>query len=608
VIERLLRSDEPKQRSLALAALDAVLEATHFSSGHRFEFGARSRDYGYRPRRDADVNRWYGAALELIERLALTDGLLKPELRDLLARNFRGLWASAHMYGELEDLTRKFAADGFWREGWAACRQTIRFDRDRLTPEGSSRLTALEAELRPTNLPERVRAVVLGDRSGGLDLEDVELDGDIASEVERLEAIARQLGAAVAADETVFAGDLVRGGNRARAFGRGLASASEDRRAIWAKLIEGLEQLPLQQRNVEVLRGFLAELWEQDRDLAQDLLDASLDHPDLVAFAPVLHSAVRLDARGVERLKRALNSGQVPVWMYRNLAGGRATDELAGGSLSDLLLLIAEQPDGFDVALEILFMRLYSDRSDKREHEPELLEAGRELLRGITFGRSNHRDDYNLAGVARACLTRPEFGPIAAEAATRLRRAVAAHETSASGNDDLLKALLGVQPIAVLDALFADAERDQRGSVSVFDHLHDHRSNPADEISCEALIDWCDRGRETRYPLAASIVTFARRTEESGPQVWSDHAKALLAHAPDPKTVLAVFFERFRPMSWSGSRAAAIEANARLLESAEVPPDVTPFVADARDQLAQEVARERQRETERDRESDERFE
>jgi hypothetical protein len=604
---------ELKQRSLGLAALDELLEATHFSSGHQFEFGARSRDYGYQPRSDEDVTRWYGAALALIERLALTERVLKLELRDLLARNFRGLWTSAHMFGELEGLSRRFAAEGFWREGWAACRQTMRFDSDRLTPESFSRLAALEAELRPSNLLERVRAVVLGDGSGGLDLEDIDLDRDITSEFERLEAIARELGAAVVADEVVFAKlvpDLLRGGNRAWAFGRGLAGASEDCRATWARLVEGLGQLPPEQRNVQVLRGYLAELWEQDRDLAQDLLDAALEQPALLAFVPVLHSAVQLDARGVDRLKRALNFGQVPVWMYRNLALGRTTDQLAGADLRDLLLLIVERPDGFDVAVEILFMRLYSDRTAQREHEPELLGAGRELLQRVRFRRSNQRDGHNLAGVARACLTGPEAGSIAAEVAGRLRRAVAAHETYAFDNDDLLKALLSVQPVAVLDALFEGNEREPREGVRVFDHLHDHRSNPADEISCEALIDWCDRDRNARYSLAASIVTFARRAEESGPKIWSEQARALLAHAPDPRSVLAAFVKRFRPMSWRGSRAALMEANARLLDSleADLPAELIPSVVEAKDQLAREIARERQSETERDQARDERFE
>ena len=297
VIERLLRSGEVKARALGLAALDEVLEATHFSWGYQFEFGARSRDYGHQPRTNADVTRWYGAAFSLIERLALTEGVLKPELRDLVARNFRGLWTSAHMHGEVEKLSRGFAADGFWRAGWAACRQTLHFDRNSLTPEAASRLSALEADLRPSTLQERVHAVVLGDRSAGLDLEDMDVDGDVMSAIERLDAIARELGAAVAADDEVFAEllpDLLRGGNRTWAFGSGLAGASPDVRATWAKLVEGLDQIPVEQRDAQVLRGFLAELSRQDRDLVQHILDSALDQPAVVVFLPVLHLAVGL--------------------------------------------------------------------------------------------------------------------------------------------------------------------------------------------------------------------------------------------------------------------------------------------------------------------------
>lgn len=613
VIEGMLRSGEAKVRVLGLAALDKVL-ATHVSSGDDFEFGARSRDFGYQPRSDADVAQWYGTALALIERLALTEGILIPELRDLVARNFRGLWTLAHMHGALESLSNSFSADGFWREGWAACRQTTRFDRERLTPEAASRLSALEADLRPSNLHERVRAIVLSNnRSTGIDLEDIEVDGDVASGIERLERIARELGTAVATDDAVFTKllpELLRGGNRVVAFGRGLAVATSDLRATWARLVDGLEQIAPEQRNVQVLRGFLVELWEQDKDLAQTLLDSTLDQPAMRELLPELHTAVELDERGVERLKRVLSAGHVPVWMYRNLAYGRTTDHLAGGVLKDLLLLIADQPDGFDVALEILFMHLSSVRSAQRESEPELIEAGRELLQRITFRKDSQHRDHKLEGVVKACLTGPDAGPIAAEVVTRLRESVAAHETYSFHNDDLLKALLEVQPVAVLNALFAGDEKDQRVGVSVFEQMGDHRGNPVDAISCEALIAWCEGDRERRYPLAASIITFARRPDASGPQVWSEQAKALLAGAPDPRTVLAVLIKQFRPMSWGGSRAALMESNALLLDSLEshVPAGLMPFVTEAKAKLAQEVARERQWETEHDRARDERFE
>ncbi len=153
--------------------------------------------------------------------------------------------------------------------------------------------------------------------------------------------------------------------------------------------------------------GFLAEIWERDRDLAQHLLDSTVDQPALVVFLPVLHLAVGLDERGVERLKRALSTGQVSVWTYQNLALGRATDHLAGGILKDLLLLIADQPDGFDVAVEILYMRLYLDRSAQREHEPRLLEAGRELLQRVTFRKSNQRGDHRAGRRGEGLSYRP---------------------------------------------------------------------------------------------------------------------------------------------------------------------------------------------------------
>ncbi|MOA29458.1 hypothetical protein D3C78_1504720 [compost metagenome] len=73
VIERLIRLDEVKSRSLGLAALSTVLKVSHFSAIHKFEFGARSRDYGYRPLSADNVTHWYGSALTLIERLALTE-------------------------------------------------------------------------------------------------------------------------------------------------------------------------------------------------------------------------------------------------------------------------------------------------------------------------------------------------------------------------------------------------------------------------------------------------------------------------------------------------------------------------------------------------------
>lgn len=613
VIDRLLHAEESTQRSLGLAALEQVLKTAHFSSGHRFEFGARTRDYGYRPNTYADETRWYQAAMALIERLAITQGICGGELRCLLARSFRGLWTRQCTLNELERLSLSFSTEGFWREGWLACRETMRFNKDHLTPESLSRLSALEARLRPSSLQDRVRAVVLGNGLAVPDPEAIDFTEDDSGDYEQLEGIARGLGEAVAGDDRAFnnlLADLFQGGRRAWAFGQGLANASSDRRVAWAKLVEGLNRAPSGERDIQVLRGFLAELWEQDRDLANDFLDAALYHSSLGAFVPVLHSAVQLDERGVNRLKRALRSGQAPIWAYRNLALGRATKQLAGEYLKDLLLLIAEQQDGFGVAIEILATRLDEDPSASPEHESKVLEVGHALMQRIAFKRGDQLEDHYLAEVAKACLRGPEAGPIAAVAARRVNRSVAANETSEFDHGSLLQTLLSIQPMAVLDALFTSDGPQESVRAEVFNELSDHRMNSIDVISYKTLIEWCNRDQETRYPLAASIVTLACRPEENGPRVWSEQARAILANAPDPRSVLSVFIERFFRMGWAGSRAAQLESHARLLEDlpSEISAESLPFIVEARKELAKAVAREWQSETEQDRARDERFE
>jgi hypothetical protein len=74
--------------------------------------------------------------------------------------------------------------------------------------------------------------------------------------------------------------------------------------------------------------------------------------------------------------------------------------------------------------------------------------------------------------------------------------------------------------------------------------------------------------------------------------------------------VLRAFIARFRPMCWSGSRAAIIEARAALLDKLPSPlsPKTAALVAEERVRLREEIQNERRYETAEDRERDETFE
>ena len=255
-------------------------------------------------------------------------------------------------------------------------------------------------------------------------------------------------------------------------------------------------------------------------------------------------------------------------------------------------------------------MRLYTDRTSHCNYEEELLEAGRELLKRIPFNKRYQREEYQLAGIVNASLNDQKMGPLAAEITVRMMQAFADNSSYSYNYDFLLAALLKVQPEVVLDALFESDDVDERESLSMFDCMDDLRGNPASTISEDVLIVWCEKDPQRHYSLMASIVTFAKKLEADDVPAWSSQAVALLTNAPDPQNVLALFIKRFRPMSWSGSRATIMEKNAQLLDNIDtfVPSSLMPFVAESKLELLQAIEKEREQETWEDRETDERFE
>ena len=236
VTKELLLSKDAKKRILGTSALRAMLEATHFGSAYNFEFGTRPRDYGYWPRSRAEVAPWFGRTLNLGETLACSNEPSASQVRAVLAKQFRGLWTSAAMYDELEHLCDAISKRLSWIEGWIAVRETACYDSRGFTPEISGRLASLEALLRPTDLVQRVRSMVLSEAVSFVGV-DSSNDGshDVGKTMAQVATIARDLGRAVAADRDSLSEllpELIAGSTEELwNFGGGLAEGCEEPRA-----------------------------------------------------------------------------------------------------------------------------------------------------------------------------------------------------------------------------------------------------------------------------------------------------------------------------------------------------------------------------------------
>jgi hypothetical protein len=613
VLDTQLRSKDAQQVELGLNALRAMLEAMHFSSAAQFEFGSRSRDFGYWPHTRAELQGWFATVLKAAETYAVGGHPIAAQVRTVIGKKFRGLWTMAGMYDDLERVCHTIREAGFWRDGWIGVKDTLRFDAKTMSTEAKRRLEALEKLLRPVDLLQKVRSVVLSPSAGSLELDDFDIDDDGATStaVDRRNTIVLALGKDTARDEEALKKllpELTQESGHLRMFGKGLALGAANPDATWKALTLAFTATDPAVRNTLILSGFLDGLNTIDPTQAAKLLDAALDDTVLGAHLPELQCAVPIDSRGVERLMQSLD--KTPVQQFRVLAWGGASNPITGSDLRALLQAIAARPDGLYVAAEVLDMRLFSDRRQNKPLDPELIAAGRALLDTLTFDHHGRNNDHNIEKLAGRCLNGPGGAKTAQHLCQRLMRAVSRRETHPYYHDHLIAKLFKVQPVVMLDALFAGNVAERRVGLDIMrDVIGPDKPNPVDAVPQDALLAWCERDRAERYPVAASAVTLF--SQESGkPLEWSDTAQALLRRAPDPLAVLKKYAERFRPQMWSGSLATAMEAPLTPLRTLEEDPNaaIAEFAKAEGLRLRQEIESVRRHETEEDRQTDERFE
>jgi hypothetical protein len=612
VVEALLRSPDPKRQALGTSALRASLEALHFFSVLSFDFGARSRDFGYWPHTFAEVQSWFRAAVHLATTVACSDAHSALKTRSTLADAFRGLWLRAGIHEELERACAAIAQAGLWPEGWLAVRQSIHFDAAALPREVAERLANLEAKLSPTNVVDRVRAIVLPKGAMHLAADSVpdELGDDPVRRHTRAQELARTLGTAVAADADAFAEllpELVTNAGLLWSFGVGLAAGAPDRKTLWDQLVHQFSKTPVERRCVEVLRGYVHGLHASDPALTDTILDEALTNDVLIPWYPVLQAVVPVDDAGIRRLLRSLDHPNAQARAYRALGAGGAMHAVRPQDLHDLLLRIAALPDGSDPALEILEMRLPATKNEAVP--PEVAAAGRALLHMVPFSDHNAQDDYRLGIICTSCLTGPDGADATRALCLRFKAAIRTRQTYPGRHDDFVCSLMASQPRAALDGLCGGSPQELAAGIRILESIREFRQNPTDRVPEEELLSWCDQEPAARYPAIARVIRIATRKTDAAPMEWTPVARHLLDRAPDRVAVLEQYVRQFGHI-WPGADLNAVESHMRLLDEYATHDDsaVATFATSEGSRLRAAIATARQQETATSRQRDERFE
>jgi hypothetical protein len=610
VIESLLGSESEQRREFGISSLNAVLKTQDITSHQRFDFGAWPRDYGFEPRTRDEILHWFRSALSLCKRF-LVNVSIAPQIRKTVADNLRGLWNHAEMYDEVEDICRVFSTGHFWPDGWKAIHSIRRWRQEPLDADQERRLIALEELLAPQNLVDRTRAVVLRNAHGAFD--DLGPDDDVTAHMDRMQTETYELGQDVAQSEAAFKEllpELVAAepGMYVGPFMKGMIDGSSDHRGQWNSILAQFVEAEPKRRSAECLAIFLFNLRNTNSELVEVLLDESMNDPSLAEWVPLLQCRAGMQLQGVERLRRSLANGIAPIERYRILT--YTWDTLSGEGLAELSSLISELPGGFDVALEILWMRIAFCERDKVPIPREILVAGRSLLGRFDFADRNNNQTYHLNELVKHCLTGPDGLPVAYEMCLRVRASLTRNYFVNSETTSVLGALLAVQPTVVLEGLFPVGTAADDNIFQIRYEVGGVGGSAFNNVPEQALIEWCEQHSEIRYPQIASLIFPFQIEANTQARSWTKVALSLLEKAPNRVKVLSQYIEKFEPMSWSGSRVTQWEANVKLLDSLEdYPyPDVVVFVAAEKIRLRSVLDFERQREASEERHENERFE
>ncbi|MDZ7840826.1 MAG: hypothetical protein U5R46_08405 [Gammaproteobacteria bacterium] len=600
-VEDLLNSTNTAEKDMGLMLLEASLETSHFRPPDDFDFGARSRDFGFQPDSQEEVSTWYGRFIRICTHIAVSQSGLSEQLRALLANSLRGLWLTARVMEEIETAAEQIHNEQPWNEGWVAIKGTIRFVDEHVEGGAADRLRRLERFLRPADTLQKARAYALAPQELAFELEDPEEDDGL----KRIENETLDIAKAVAQDEHVFKTLLseivTKYHHRLFTFGMGLADGSKNKEKSWRNLYDAFKKAPAEKRHVQVLCGFLSFCGETERGLYDKILDQILYDELLGESFPVFEASSNIDARGVERLYTALDIGKVDVKSFLHLRVGRAHETISDDDLAGLLRKLQENEGGNDVAVEILRMRFHRSKDEKKAYSEGLMATTREILTCYEFSRNRQRHgtrDNELARLTKACMEGAEGVATATIVCQRFIEAMKENRVYDFDYPEFLGALAGTQPFVFLDMFTTDELLEDHRKLYTFPTGLRGAENPLNQVSDEDLIKWCEADPGNRYSTLTLALKPFEKMHEIGPYVWKSVVYDIIDNTPELKEVLENLALSLRPSAWSGSRADDFQAKTALFKKLfdYKNPEVRAWARTQYTLLQQDIEEERKRE------------
>jgi hypothetical protein len=613
---KLAFSDDSRLAKLALILLQAGLESNHFSSDYGFDFGALKRGYGWHPRTAGEIYEWYSLFIRIAVDIGKSGTAIASNARSILGASFRDLWTEARMEEALTDAARDFASIDGWPDGWIGIRNTLHWDKKRISAESLAKLKMLEVELAPKDLRAKIHAKVLSRGSYGADLDEFDSDSPMAS-YEKAQEEARTLGRAAAqdagslADLTPF---LLNGdtSNKVWNFGVGVGETSTSPSGVIDQLEVLIKQPDAAGFDLQFIHGLIAGWQKSKPEEVAIFLDEAVEDPVWSALFPYLQSSVELEARGHARLIRSLEFGHAPRLHYTCFGSGRRTASLDVTQISTFLSLLATKADGgLIAAIDVLAMVIHGTDLKDEQYKADLRSYCLGFIGDLDWNSVDFANEnflYHLERIIKFALGHANPCGVVNKTLNRLLGQERAREQMFPRRlGQVLLPFFEKCPVEALN-VFYDKDDHALTMRMLTMRLNRHGDTAISVVPEDVLLDWCKVSPEDRTVFAAESCTIFERSksEPISDEITigiSSVARNVLKSAPNKRKILEIFARRFAPRSWSGSIAAIMRQRFQYLDELKPENDeeLTRLVDEIKGRLSRIIAAEEKLEQEEER-------
>lgn len=593
----MLNSHEEQVFKLGLDCLDASLQTRGLSSSGSPRFGARSRDYGWKPQSMNDQRLWFAEFLAVAGDFASAQSERGARVRSTIGRRARDLLhLDDQTISSLVQLTPLFQTEDGWPEAWTAAKLLLR--RTDISEDLRRRVTTFANAVAPRGLRQRVVAKL---HSREL-FDDEEFEVDKYAEREReSEREAEYVGDELGKDCTLLMEMLPRlmeRGSRGLLFslGRGVAASHKDVPSLLDIIGRILGESNEQFLSTIFLRGVMSGWSDHNPNQVDSFLDSSIHSPIWARWYSELQMALVFDDRALARTIEAVEHGIVPVEEFTWLRMGRtlAPDRVAEfGRLIDTLA--TRGASGIHTALDTLHMQVFSAKDLSESEQGELGAYCLNFLLRYDWTALNIDQtmvEHDLEGVFNYTAKHASGFALLRDLIEKIityRRGSGRFDRHSKGR--LIAPVLTRFPGQCLTYLANHPLLSQPEDAAEF-LLHESPSGDqglSSHVPDEALLSWVIEDPNQRADFAMSICRLApSSTQEAEVEGTFATARRIYELSTSKAKAIAILGSRLVSSSFSSREIPYMISGIRMLD--ELPAPTTQKESEARSRIGEELS------------------